>query len=345
MALAMLKEIGWPPGSEPIRPSVEDAGRSRTERTIFQIDLLRQLGQVATGGRLRMMALKGPALSMWLYGNPCIRESFDLDILVAPADLPALEAAITALGLVHIDPVSGFQSAWLQRFFKNRRYLDPKTGLVVECHWRLFDNPYLLPVDFDTLWASRVEVVFGGDVITILSGPLLVLYLLCHAAQHDWSRLKWLGDLFLLLWPMSAEEFRTLRSYAERLRVAHLLACLILLLNELPDHGLPLAWGEWARAERRTRPLMARARAGLMTTQLRSARLAAAETSFSLDNLLHGFALQTGGRFWWFQCLYVLHCEPDWRSLPLPDWLTPLHFLLRPFRWALRHSLDLWRKT
>ena len=50
------------------------------------------------------------------------------------------------------------QNAAYLRWVKEVAYVHVETGVVVELHHRVTDNPSLLPLDFAALWAEREEV-------------------------------------------------------------------------------------------------------------------------------------------------------------------------------------------
>lgn len=72
------------------------------------------------------------------------------------------------------------------------------SGLHVELHTALVDNPLLLP---GIGLASRircVEVIPGGQLPTLETDELFA-YLCVHGASSGWFRLKWLADLAALI--------------------------------------------------------------------------------------------------------------------------------------------------
>lgn len=70
------------------------------------------------------------------------------------------------------------------------------SGIIVELHWRLTNNPRLLPPEAAR---SRQKIVLGDFAGVTLGPDDLLLYLSVRGAKHHWFRLKWLADVHALL--------------------------------------------------------------------------------------------------------------------------------------------------
>lgn len=143
------------------------------------------------------IVLKGVPLSMMIYGRLGMRTSRDIDLLVAPRDAPNALEILGALGFGARDP--RFCLATRMHRYKDVELLHDGRRQIVELHWRLFDNPHLLPFD-DRATPTR-GVLASGEPCNVLPHRSNLLYLASHGAQHGWSRLKWLADWAALLAP------------------------------------------------------------------------------------------------------------------------------------------------
>jgi hypothetical protein len=142
------------------------------------------------------LVLKGAALARTLYRSGESRGYFDVDLLVAPENLSAVNQVLDGLGyrniteLQGIDDVAGILHAqiWAR--------LVPEFGnLSVDLHYRLYGCEAPPPVVWQILSARRMEIEVAGRRVLTLDRPGLALHLALHIAQHGPDDLKAAGDL------------------------------------------------------------------------------------------------------------------------------------------------------
>jgi Uncharacterised nucleotidyltransferase len=145
--------------------------------------------------RVEVLPLKGPALSLALYGDVALRSSNDLDLLVRRGDFPRCEALLLDRGFTAL----GLKSEHDRRFVRGE--------LLVELHFELA-SPRDFPFDIDSIWSRSLPGDFRGHPVRAMSGADLVLYLCSHGLKHGFSRLIWIMDVARALrgWPRSAYE-------------------------------------------------------------------------------------------------------------------------------------------
>jgi hypothetical protein len=185
-------------GSYRLSNALEDfAVRARTAPRTSRIDVETAaiLDACAAVG-VEPLVLKGVALVRTLYRSDETRGYFDIDLLVAPDDLPAVERVLEHRGyrnsaeLLGVDDIGGYLHAdtW-------SRYVPDFGNLTVDVHRRL-DGCEAPP---EVVWralsagASRIDV--GGRQVRALNRPGLALHLALHTAQHGPDDLKAIADL------------------------------------------------------------------------------------------------------------------------------------------------------
>ncbi len=145
------------------------------------------------------LALKGPSLSLWLYGDAHQRMSRDLDVLIAPEFVYEAVGAVVAAGFEAAVPgmrrLSPQEAAVVVRDFvlKDVSYFHPGLRIALELHWR----PYRLP------GLSRLSQALQAGLTTHVSedgrwafadDAARAAYVLAHGAAHGYRRLGWLVD-------------------------------------------------------------------------------------------------------------------------------------------------------
>ena len=164
-----------------------------------------------------VLPLKGPALSLLLYGDAGMRFSHDLDLLVRREDFSRAEALLLCQGFAPSGPMDGY----------HRQFL--RGGLSVELHFGLSDPRYF-PMDTEAVWTRARAGEFLGIPAYAMCREDLALYLCCHAGKHGFSRLIWTLDFVQSLRDFRDSEYESLLKLAQRRDLAPWLfsACAVL---------------------------------------------------------------------------------------------------------------------
>jgi hypothetical protein len=165
-----------------IDPPVDEVTAQR--RAMLRLVSNRTAAQVVTSMRtrgVRPLLLKGAWFAHWLYDDPADRPPGDVDVIVAPADMPGARQALSALGFTRYNPPSHARETAVHHEAWEREDL----GILrVELHHTLAlvdaDPSHVwrhVSEDTTTLGVAGTEVEVPGEAV----GALLVGL---HAAQH-----------------------------------------------------------------------------------------------------------------------------------------------------------------
>lgn len=142
------------------------------------------------------LLLKGAVLARMLYRSDESRGYFDVDLLIAEDDLPAVAQVLDRMDyrnvteLQGIDDVAGILHAQVWA-----RLVPDYGNLTVDLHWHL-DGCEAPP---QTVWrilsARHGLIEVGGRSVRTLDRPGLALHLALHVAQHGPDDLKAVADL------------------------------------------------------------------------------------------------------------------------------------------------------
>ena len=183
------------------------------------------------------MPLKGPLLSLELYGDLGLRQSKDLDIMVVGEDIPRAEALLKELGWraeAENFPLTPRQWKACMRNGKHIDFVHAQRGCCLELHWR---NLWDMPGQTEDLWARSVAATWQGCCYQSMNPIDQVLYLCSHGSEHGWTRAKWLGDLACLHFKRNVDWETALKETSKTDRQMPLLLCRRLLKDM---HGIPL---------------------------------------------------------------------------------------------------------
>jgi hypothetical protein len=283
-----------------------------------------------------VMPLKGPLLSLALYGDIGLRQSKDLDIVVAPEDILRAQQCLESLGWHSSAAYSSLSPRQLKFNLQHEHhiaYCHPQYHCELELHWRAsWDIPEFAA---DRL-ARNIACEWKGCSYRIMSPVDLTLYLCNHGSDHAWCRAKWLGDLAR----MFAGESVDLRAAFDQAHKSGQERSLLICLRLLRDaYGLPMHDRLNCLAERVPSALINKAIRELTKSSERNARGALARLfeevrSYGYNRRLWSYKTR------WETFIEISFCLLDFNVLRLPDRFFWLYVPLRPFLWAWRCLRD-----
>jgi hypothetical protein len=156
-------------------------------------DLLRQNG-------VSFIPLKGPLLSFRIYGDPTVRFSHDIDLLVEVEMIEPVTKILYANGYRLSEgviwPKKKVQQEMVIDSSHHLSFSNKELNLCVEVHWVLMPGlPFPIKKQKAIVAENLMEVDFAGRKFSVLTKEFELLYLMIHGAKHGWSRLKWLVDI------------------------------------------------------------------------------------------------------------------------------------------------------
>ena len=279
-----------------------------------------------------VMPLKGPLLSLALYGDAGLRQSRDLDILVPQKEIPQAQECLEKMGWrLGADYFSLSPRQWEAsiRHEHHIGYVHPQQGCLLELHWC---NMWYSPQGMERHWARSRTSELSGSSYRSMSHADLAIYLCSHGGGHRWFRAIWLGDLARMHcngqvdWP---EVLAYARTVGQEWPV---LLCLQLLSE---CYGLAFPSIAATLRKKLPYPLACKAVRDLTAPGEPAELNALARFKELLRNSRYN-RLLLPHRSWWENLAWLTYCQPDFRDLRLPDRLFWLYIPLRPFLWVWR---------
>ena len=179
-----------------------------------------------------LLFLKGLTLGALAYRNPAIKSAVDIDLLIAPEQLPQAAEVLRERGYELHFP-RGVGLVELRRKWKESDWLrHGSPSFQIDLHTRTADNPLLIP----TITAhSPRRLVDIGDGISLptLAEDETFAYLAVHGASSAWFRLKWISDFAALISAKPPAEIQQLYRRSQELRCGRAAAQALLLADTL----------------------------------------------------------------------------------------------------------------
>lgn len=184
--------------------------------------------------------IKGPVLAKTLFGDPALRQSGDLDLLVPKRCVSSALDVIGSRGYQLRQSLGAGQDAAYRRYHNQFELERPDQMILAELHWN--PHPRIMAVRFDTkgLWERARPIPFEGRSVLSLSCEDYLIFLCVHGSKHFWWRLKWICDIHEFLdahtaidWNLCFELSR--KQGCERMLLFGLALAEALLGTELPQ--------------------------------------------------------------------------------------------------------------
>jgi hypothetical protein len=250
---ARLRANGIVPDAE-FRLYARAAHLTETLRTRVYLEQCARLLTLLTTNGFPHVVLKGPALAGWLYEDPALRHSHDLDVLPFDGRGSQAFALLRAHGFELTGEPSGPGAHHLPRL-RNR------IGLAVELHTR----PTSLCPEFraDGVARRSREAVIAGVATRMPSLADTLILMAVHAVGCTSSAsLRWVCELWMLAARMQEEDWEVLLAVAGTSHVALPLAITLGYLDEaigpvVPPFVLGRLWQDARQTDRDTRSAIA----------------------------------------------------------------------------------------
>jgi hypothetical protein len=296
----------------------------QAQETARLVTLLRDAGVAA-------IVLKGAPLQALTYRDAGVKQSIDIDLLVAEDCALRAAESLEAAGYRRDPPGEALTAAQQRTLLAtSREWVFRRNDRVVELQWRLSYNRRLL--QDAQAWPTQTIAIGAGVVETYGNAPLFV-YLCVHGAQHSWSRLKWLADANALL-AVQMLDAEALYAQAARAGAGRCALQALLLRARLFDAELPASLRARAEAQ-----IGAALLEHIALDALLRGEAAAEHDTRPLHLLRTAVALLLIGDGWAFlgeEIRRYLISPSDVIAAPLPPRLRFLYILLRAPLWLWR---------
>ncbi len=285
------------------------------------------------GGGFGVLPLKGAALSEELYGDPAARQAADVDLLVRKSEVERAEEVLAGLGYEAEFPAGRMTPRMrelVRRCASAVGYRHGTLPVAVDLHW---DQELWTGEQLELLWRRSEAGECLGVPMRRLDGDALLVYLCDHGTKHNWSRVKWLSDVAMLLARGRERPWAELFALAGEMGAGVALAGAALLAEQVYGLALGVELGAFARGCEGGGAVAGEGMAAMCLTE---AELRAVERGQWLPRKLRqqmrrrpGVPLVDHLR------ARLLHAE-DLARFALPDSLLWLHYPLRPVFWLWR---------
>ena len=174
--------LAWASG--PLR---EDAVLAHMAHSLAGVRQLLNIVERFERSGIRVVSLKGPVFSQWLYGDPGARRFSDLDLLVSVETRDAARGLLEELGFKRRIPgragdvVYASTGAWP---------MVHASQVEVDLHWALASRRFSRALDPTDVLREATDISIGGRKIRAPRPEHAAILALTHSAKHLWYALE-----------------------------------------------------------------------------------------------------------------------------------------------------------
>jgi hypothetical protein len=276
---------------------------------------------------ISLAPLKGPVLAQQLYGSMALRRTNDLDLLVRHGDVPRLVRLLQARGYQLNNRDTPELDAFTVQDLHHVSVTHPRRRVHIEIHYWLLRPRGRRSHGFDDIAARLRPIPFLGRQVQALDDEALLVYLCEHGAEHTWSRLEWLAGVHDLRRRTDAARAAA-SSFAQELGSTRRVRAAMDLGTTLLDGGGEHPGGSPPRRSFAANRFVIR----------RLQREPGRAIGTSAERFFYGSLTDASAAAFLRRCQTMLLAPSigDRSAMPLPGWLRPLHWGLRPFRLIVR---------
>ncbi|MBI1791056.1 MAG: nucleotidyltransferase family protein [Acidobacteria bacterium] len=310
----------------PVLDRLQALFESNSVRNLFLTRELLRLTALLQAEGVRAAPFKGPLLAMSVYGKLSLREFGDLDILVSREQVAKARDLLVAQGYrIHHPSARALEAIYLRTEY-HYMFLHESRRNGVELHCEVAPWYFSFPLETGKILERLEPVSVAGTTVQTLSRQDLLLMLCMHGTKHLWERVELIGCVAELVRSQSGWDWDGLMREAQALGSRRMVLLALLLARSLCAAPLP---GE-IDSEIEADPVLQ-------------------ELAAEVRRRIHGdpdpvakfmekpwFHLRARER-WADRLRYALRLAlaPNWDEiefLPLPRFLFPLYWVLRPIR-------------
>lgn len=313
---------------EQIRHQCRVSLRQNSLRSMSQMSWLMHCMNLLEEAGVAVAWFKGPLFAENILGDVGLKQSLDIDALVRPEQIVKAVRALEKAGMAPLVALDNNQLRRMAQHDNELPMLHFGSSMVVDLQWELSGSFSRWRWGWRELEPDMKKVEMSGVSITTFGDTDMILYLCLHGAQHLWRELGHLVALREYLATVQDPDWNSFIKKVEQMGGYTIAGVPFVLLQRLYGIAIPDSVSKYcisAQAE-----VLAEQIIQVLTEGSAKKDARKSERRFSLM----GFRFLDGGKE---RARYALHLlfvptRYDWQCLPLPWFLSFLHFLFRPFR-------------
>ncbi len=318
--------------------NIEDwqaAYRQIAQRNMLMSAELIRIMELLEENNIQALAFKGPTLAQMAYGDITLRQYGDLDILVDERDLKSTGKLFKSYHYIPDEDLAFLENKVLLNISSDLGFRHDKNYTYIELHWKLFRKKLFITLDSLNLKSNQTVVKIQGKEIKTLQTNLLLVYLCAHGSKHMWERIEWIVDVDKLISNVGNIDWDTVWLYAKKMHSVNTLLLGLALCEELFHTKLPSNIQQKIKKHNTIHLLK------LHTLQLMNSTLKNQNSKTSSMFKKFNYHAKLYDSYadkvkYYFSTIFKITPD-DVFNINLPQYLSFLYFIIRPFRLAKKY--------
>lgn len=298
-------------------------------RTVFLTQKLIAILRLFESHTIPALPFKGTILSEAVYGDLCLRQTRDLDILVHQHHYQKAVDLLTAEGYQLI-----LDLPWECHFV-----LDGDL-ICIDLHSKILPKNYSRSIDDDYWWENWQSIDIGEESVPNLLPEACFLMLCLHGTKDCWETLHRICDIAETVRTYADLDWEQIMDRATTLGCKRIVSLALLLAKDLLEMPLPTAILKEVDADTAAKSLAVQVGQQLFPELIEENQgvpqaLFHMSTRERLEDRFEIFVSLMNIHGWFTPSVH------DMQFLPLPKFLHFLYYLIRPIRLLGRYRLSL----
>ncbi len=228
---------------EKVMHKLKKAYYGNVARNMYLYEELKRILEAFREKGVKVIVLKGPALDKTVYGDIGLRTFGDLDLLVKEDDLPYAKKVMSYLE--YVSSPSKMSEEWRKKkHFHLPSYIKPDKSIVVEIHWHITGDSFLINIDE---WWEMAKVIRIDNCQALIPSPEDMLIHLClHLFNHGYNEITLRGicDIFETLRYYRKEiNWQRFQDKVDKYKISKPVYTILFFIKKLErDDGNSLSW-------------------------------------------------------------------------------------------------------
>lgn len=278
---------------------------------------------------IEVIAFKGPVLSQIIHGDITQRQYADIDILLYNGnELFSSGELLIKNGYVFDYTLKFLKNNALLKIFKDVTFSNPRVSL--ELHWKLFEDKFIQNNNANKFDFNADYCEINGYKVRTLQLESLLFYLCIHGSKHFWERIEWIVDIDRLVRISENINWVKIDSYAKIMKTEVMLYLGLALTHQMFDTPLPDWILDKINKNQKVKKLVNIINEEFLNNPIIEINEEKISWKYiSMSSMIHDnwiLAMKT-----FFKNIFQIKVE-DVYLINLPRILSPLYYIIRPFR-------------
>jgi hypothetical protein len=280
---------------------------------------------------------KGPLLAQIAYGDMCLRQAGDIDVLIRRQHFRHATNLLESIGYQMTPKLTSSQLASHLSNHCEIQFMNDEWLTLLDLHWDLKPPSFVFKLSADDVMSRLQTVSLAGTQVETFGAEDLVLYQAMHGAKHLWRRLDWITSMAESLKAMPELNWDTIVSRAVSAHGTRIVGLALRLVEQFSNVRL------------QSDVLAALDSAGVMrqmATRIRENIFSTSGFADSTETNLYNLRVLDRKRDAMLAALHAIFVPTltDWQALALPDRLHPLYYAFRPLRLSKVYGTTFWQR-